>query len=108
VRNLRQPLEIAAARPGGGAAYWTALGVLGVLTLLVLRLFVGSLTAMVDFATIVSFITAPILGYLNLRAVRSPEVAAEHRPGRRMLLLSWIGLVLLGGTAAVYVVTLVR
>jgi Mn2+/Fe2+ NRAMP family transporter len=108
VRNLQEPLEVAAGRPGGGTAYWIALGTLGVLTLLVLGLFVGSLTAMVDFATIVSFLTAPILGYLNLRAVRSPDVAPEHRPSRRMVLLSWIGLVLLGGMAGVFLASLVR
>ena len=58
---------------------------------------------LIDFATIISFLTAPVLGYLNLRAVTSPEVAPEHRPSPRMLALSWVGLVLLGGTAAVYI-----
>ncbi len=79
---------------------------LAVLTVAVLALFVGNLTTMVDFATIVSFLTAPILGYLNLKAVSSPEVAPEHRPSQRMLVLSWVGLVLLGGTAAVYLLSM--
>ena len=92
--------------PSAAGGYWIALGVLGVLSVLVLAVFVGSLTTMVDAATIVSFLTAPILGYLNLRAVQSPEVAAEHRPRRRMVVLSWVGLVLLGGTAVVFLVSL--
>jgi hypothetical protein len=62
----------------------------------------GSLTAMVDFATIVSFLTAPVLGYLNLRTVTGPNVAPEHRPAGALLWLSYAGLVLLGGTAGVY------
>jgi hypothetical protein len=57
---------------------------------------------MVDFATIVSFLTAPVLGYLNLRAVTAPGFPAEHRPGRALLALAWVGLILLGGTALVY------
>lgn len=61
---------------------------------------------MVDFATIVSFLTGPILGYLNLRAVTGPNVAHEHRPGRGLILLSWAGLVLLGGTAVIYLASL--
>jgi Mn2+/Fe2+ NRAMP family transporter len=61
---------------------------------------------MIDFATIVSFLTAPILGYLNLRAVTSSEVAPEHRPSKPMLVLSWVGLVLLGGFGLVYLVSL--
>ena len=83
-----------------------ALAVLAVLTIVLMSAFVGSLTALVDFATIVSFCTAPVLGYLNLRAVTAPEVAAADRPSMRMVVLSWIGLVLLGGTAVVYVVSL--
>jgi hypothetical protein len=76
--------------------------VLGLLTVLVIHLFVASLTAMVDFATIVSFLTAPILGYLNLRVVLGANVAPEHRPGPALVRLSYAGLILLGGTAVVY------
>ena len=95
-----------AADGDAGPVYRVAIVVLGVLTVLVVALFAGSLTAMVDFATIVSFLTGPILGYLNLRAVTAPNVAPEHRPGRGLILLSWAGLVLLGGTAIVYLVSL--
>jgi len=61
---------------------------------------------MIDVATIVSFLTAPALGYLNLRAVQSDAVPVEHRPGKGMVWLSWIGLVLLGGTAIVYLTSI--
>jgi Mn2+/Fe2+ NRAMP family transporter len=76
--------------------------VLGLVSIVVIAAFIGSLTAMVDFATIVSFLTAPALGYINLRAVTAPAFPAEHRPGRALLFLSWVGLVLLGGTAVAY------
>jgi len=85
-----------------GRAYWGAMLGIGVLVLIVLSFLARSLTAMVDFATTVSFLTAPVLGYLNLRAVTSPDFPAEHRPGRRMLALSWTGLVVLGGFGLVY------
>jgi Mn2+/Fe2+ NRAMP family transporter len=85
-----------------GRAYWGAMLGIGVLVLVVLAALARSLTAMVDFATIVSFLTAPVLGYLNLRAVTSPAFPAEHRPGRRMLALSWMGLVVFGGFGLVY------
>ena len=41
-----------------------------------------------DFATTLAFLTGPVLGYLNLRAVTSREMPAEHRPGPAMLALS--------------------
>jgi Mn2+/Fe2+ NRAMP family transporter len=105
VYNLRG--DVPEGPPSAGIGYWAALGVLGALTVVVLAAFVGSLTALVDFATIVSFCTAPILGYLNLRAVTAPEVDPADRPSPRLLALSWVGLVLLGGTAVVYVISLV-
>ena len=88
-----------------GPVYWWSFVVLVSVTLIVTGLFVGNLTTMVDFATIVSFLTGPVLGYLNLRAVTSDEVPVEHRPGALMLALSWVGIVLLGGTGLFYLLT---
>lgn len=89
-----------------GQVYRLASIVLGLLTVLAVALFAGNLTTMVDFATIVSFLTGPILGYLNLRAVTADHVPPEHRPGRGLILLSHAGLILLGGTAVIYLVSL--
>lgn len=95
----------AAGERDTGPVYWISGAVLGVLTVLAVIRLTGSLTAMVDFATIVSFLTAPILGYLNLRVVTGPNVPVEHRPGRGLVALSYAGLVLLGGTALVYLLS---
>ena len=109
---LRSRDSIPSSVPTGGYVYWASLGILAASTgvILILVLFIGNLgnlTTLVDFATIVSFLTAPALGYLNLRAVTSPEVATEHQPSTPLLALSWIGLVLLGGTGVFYLVSLV-
>ena len=90
-----------------GPVYRVSGAVLGLLTVLVVALFAGNLTTMVDFATIVSFLTGPILGYLNLRVVTGANMPSEHRPGTALLALSYAGLVLLGGTAVVYIWTLI-
>lgn len=88
-----------------GKAYWISLAVLAALTILIVQLFLGNLTTMIDFATIVSFLTAPVFGFLNLKAVTSKEMPEEHRPGRVMHAMAWLGLVLLTGLAGVYVVS---
>jgi Mn2+/Fe2+ NRAMP family transporter len=88
-----------------GPIYRVSGAVLGLLTVLVVALFAGNLTTMVDFATIVSFLTGPILGYMNLRVVTGANMPPEHRPGMGLLALSYAGLVLLGGTAVVYLWT---
>lgn len=88
-----------------GRGYWVTLVVFGFLNVLGLSLFTQNLTPMIDFATIFSFATAPVLGYLNLRAVTSDDVPMDARPGRAMLVLSYLGLVFLGGTTVVYLVS---
>lgn len=92
--------------PASRRLYWGVLFLIGAVALAVIGLFVGNLTTMVDFATTVAFLTAPVLGYLNLKAITSSEVPAEHRPSRGMLVLSWVGLIMLGGTGVAYLVSL--
>ena len=92
--------------PSCGPVYWWSLAALVLLTLVVMALFIGNLAVMIDFATTVSFLTGPVLGYLTLRAVTSDRMPAEHRPGQAMVALSWTGIVMLGGTGIFYLVSL--
>lgn len=106
-RALRVGLQESPTENQEGAAYWISLLALAALTIVVFAFFVGNLTTMVDFATVVSFITAPVLGYINLRAVTADHVPAEFRPGPRLRAFSYIGLVLLGGTGLIFIATLI-
>jgi Mn2+/Fe2+ NRAMP family transporter len=93
--------------PRAEGLYWGVTLGLAAIAVTVILLFVGNLTTMVDFATTIAFLTAPVLGYLNLKAITSSDVPAEHQPGRGMRALSWIGLLLLGGTGVGYLISLV-
>lgn len=90
-----------------GRTYWLSMVAVAGLTVLFLSAFVGSLTQMVDFVTTVAFLTGPVLGYLNLRVMTSPQVPVEHRPGPWMRGFSYAGLVALGLVAVVFLVGLV-
>ncbi len=61
-------------------------------SLLVVGAFLGQLTRLIDFATTLSFLTSPILSWLNYRVVRLPHVPVEARPGSAMVALSWLGI----------------
>ncbi|MGM0553728.1 MAG: NRAMP family divalent metal transporter [Pseudomonadota bacterium] len=50
-------------------------------------------TRFVDVATLLSFLSAPILAWITFRVVMSPEMPVEARPGRRLQALSWAGIV---------------
>ena len=47
-------------------------------------LFASSLSHVVDFATTTSFVVAPIIAFLNYRAILSEEVPTDWRPGPAM------------------------
>ena len=51
--------------------------------------------AMVDFAAVTAFLTAPVLAWLNFRAVTAPGFPADFRPGRGLNLLAWAGMAFL-------------
>jgi Mn2+/Fe2+ NRAMP family transporter len=82
--------------------YWSMLVLLAVGAVVVLWLFLSSLPAMVDLATTLSFLTAPVLAWLNHRAVLAPEVPLELRPRPALRAMSWTGIVALGSFAAYY------
>ncbi len=95
--------ELTRDRPAG-RIYWVAFLILGAGLLLLLEFFQGPLTTMVDVATGLAFLTGPILAYLNLRAVTSPDMPEEARPGRAMRIFSWVGILLLGAIALAFIV----
>ncbi|WP_038053873.1 NRAMP family divalent metal transporter [Thioalkalivibrio sp. ALJ1] len=50
-------------------------------------------TRLVDFATLLSFLSAPVLAWITFKVVMSPDMPEQHRPGRGMRALSWAGIV---------------
>jgi Mn2+/Fe2+ NRAMP family transporter len=99
-----------AEEPGGAEqdrrdnmiVYWGALAVLAGGTMVLLFSFIENLVQLVDVATILSFLTAPVLAWLNHRCIQSDEVPADARPGPRLIAMSWIGIAFLGGFAAYF------
>ncbi len=97
-----EPGESAEPLPQEGRIYWIGLIALAVLSVTVMAAFTGTLTAMLDFATILSFSVTPVLGYLNLRAVTSADVPEHLRPGTLLRLYSWAGLLLLAAVTVAF------
>ncbi|MFS4466960.1 NRAMP family divalent metal transporter [Maribacter sp. 2210JD10-5] len=75
-----------------------AIGVilLAAINFLVIYLFGANMGNLVALATFVSFVVAPIIGYMNLKNVTSEDIQTEHRPGKNLKLLSYLGIIFLG------------
>lgn len=54
--------------------------------------FVDNLGDMLFLAMVVSFITSPVFGWINFKAMRADWVPENFRPGPKLTVLSWSGL----------------
>jgi len=75
------------------ALYWVWMLVLLSGSLLLISIFRGYLINMIDLATTLSFLTSPVLGYLNYRAVTAKHMPDGTTPPAWLRVLSWAGLV---------------
>lgn len=62
---------------------------------LILLFLKSTMLALVDFATILSFLSAPILAWWNMRLLHQHESAKEFRPEKFMQWWAWLGLAFL-------------
>jgi hypothetical protein len=62
----------------------------------------SSFTALVDLATTLSFLTAPVLSYFNHRAIHAEEVPKHLQPGAAMTAWSWVAIILQAAFAAYF------
>ncbi|WP_108424876.1 NRAMP family divalent metal transporter [Flagellimonas amoyensis] len=69
---------------------------------MVIMLFSANMADLVGLATFVSFVLAPLLGWMNLKTVMGKDVPLEHRPGTGLRILTYCGMVFLSLFALYY------
>lgn len=67
----------------------------------------STMRLMVDFATSVSFVTAPVLAFLNYKVIMSPRIDQAFQPALYLRVWSWIGIVFLTGFTLFYLYWLI-
>ena len=72
--------------------------------LILMSMLSSTMRTMVDIATTLSFVTAPLLAYLNYRVVTDKHMPTSFRPGKSLRIYAWIGIVFLTGFTAFYLV----
>lgn len=71
--------------------YITALLIVTIGALIIILYFGQRFTLLIDFATTVSFLAAPVLAWLNIRVITADFMPEEHRPGPGVMRLAWTG-----------------
>ncbi len=108
-RALRALIEIGGVATDEGAAehkhrarYIGALLLVSTGTLAVIHFFGQRFTSLIDFATTVSFLAAPLIAWLNIKLLTSEHTPAEHRPRGALLALAQAGLWFLIGFCVIW------
>jgi len=63
----------------------------------IVLVFVRNLLQLLGFAAIISFVTSPVLAGINFAVMSGDNVPGEHRPGRFLRILSWLGILFFVG-----------
>ena len=67
--------------------------------------FQDNLKELVDFATVLSFVIAPIIAIFNFRLVTGKFLDEEHQPSIWLKILSVVGIIFLSGFAIFFMLT---
>ena len=80
-----------------GKKSFFAIGVLllAVINFFVIAIFSANMGKLVALATFVSFVVAPIIGYMNLKNVMSDDVSKENQPKKWLQYLTYAGIIFL-------------
>jgi len=78
-----------------GRRYFLTLTVIFLGALTIIHFFGRQFTLLIDFATTLSFLAAPLVAWLSLSLVTSSHMPAAGRPGRLLIGLAWAGQVFL-------------
>jgi len=82
--------------------YFAGIVVMVAGALMVIAYAAKSMEVMVTLATTLSFLTAPLLAWLNYRVVSDSHMPLEARPGLLLKILSWTGIFFFAAFSVVY------
>lgn len=75
--------------------YGIGVGFLAIINFIVIAVFGANMGKLVALATFVSFIVAPIIGYMNLKNVTSKDLDPKYWPSKNLKLLTYVGILFL-------------
>lgn len=68
---------------------------LAIVNYIVIAAFAANMGNLVALATFVSFVVAPLIGYMNLKNVMSSDVNPKFRPNKSLQILTYLGIIFL-------------
>ena len=75
--------------------FWISALIMAVLSIIIIQFFTSGLKTLLDFATILSFLAAPVFAFINYKVITSNFMPIEHKPKLWLKILSWMGIIFL-------------
>ena len=89
----------------GNRLYWISGLVMLVFGLLIIGVFTSGLKTLLDFATIVSFLAAPVFAIINYRVITSSFMPEKDKPKKWLRILSLLGITFLLLFSLIFIVS---
>ena len=89
---------------GSRVLYTAMMIVVASVSFVFILLLSSNLKDLVDLATTLSFVIAPVFAYINYKVIMSDQISAEHKPKPWLKRLALAGLVFLTAFAVIYIV----
>ncbi|MBF0274691.1 MAG: divalent metal cation transporter [Nitrospinae bacterium] len=84
--------------------YWIILVTVGGTALIIIFFLSQKLKLLIDFATTLSFLSAPLYAYINYRSVMLPNLPEGMKPPNWLKYMAWFGMVALSLFAVAFVI----
>lgn len=110
-RSLKRTIELLFSKkeqktsPKFNKLYVIFLFVIAIGALTIIFQFENNLKELVDFATVLSFLIAPVIAVFNFRLVTGKHLPKDSQPSMLLKLLSFAGIIFLSGFAIVFIIT---
>lgn len=85
--------------------YWVYGSILAALSIVIILFFGKGMKSLLDLATIVSFLAAPIFAFINFKVITNKQFPDEFKPGKILKFISWTGIVFLSAFSLIYIYT---
>ena len=83
--------------------FWSSALVMAFFSIIIIQFFTSGLKTLLDFATILSFLAAPVFAFINYKVITSNFMPCEHKPKLWLKILSWVGIFFLVSFSLLFV-----
>ncbi len=85
--------------------FWISSVIMALFSIIIIEFFTSGLKTLLDFATILSFLAAPVFAFINYKVITSDFMPKEHKPKTWLKILSWSGIIFLIGFSILFIYT---